>query len=403
MEIFSTYAELYRRNLFEDVIPFWQGHSPDPLYGGYFTCLDRTGKVYDTDKFAWLQGRQAWTFSMLYNRFEKRADWLQTARIGIDFLHRCGKDPDGSYYFSFTREGHPLTQAHNIYSDCFAALAFHEYAKAAHCETSAAAAVAAYRRFEARMENPKGRFDKSTAYRPSSAFGLPMMMAYLTYELEEVLPAEAVLDRYETCIRTIFERHYDPDRGILREFVAPDGSFADTFDGRLVNPGHGIEAMWFLLDIARRLDRPELVRQATDCCLSTLAYGWDETHGGIFYFLDALGAPPQQLEWDQKLWWVHLEALVALSRAYLLTGRADVWAWYRKVHDYAWTHFPDPEGGGEWFGYLNRQGEPLLTLKGGKWKGCFHVPRALYECWRNFEQIAGLPGNPGPAPHRTAA
>ncbi|MEY3051436.1 MAG: hypothetical protein RLY31_1221 [Bacteroidota bacterium] len=388
MQIYRTYADLYRRNLLEDVIPFWQRYSPDPDHGGYFTCLDRTGKVYDTDKFAWLQGRQAWTFAMLYNRYAQREDWLRTARAGIEFLNRCGRDPDGSYYFSLSREGQALTQAHNIFSDCFAAMAFHEYAKAGRCEASAAAALAAYRRFEARLDHPKGRFDKSTGHRPLSAFGLPMMMAYLTYELEPILPGAAVVDRYEACIDTIFQRHFDPDRGIIREFVAPDGTFSDTFDGRLVNPGHGIEAMWFLMDIACRLDRPDLVRQATDCCLSTLAYGWDAAHGGIFYFLDAHGAPPQQLEWDQKLWWVHLEALVALSRAYLLTRREDVWEWYRKVHDYTWARFPDPDGGGEWFGYLNRQGEPLLTLKGGKWKGCFHVPRALFECWRNFEAIA---------------
>jgi N-acylglucosamine 2-epimerase len=42
---------------------------------------------------------------------------------------------------------------------------------------------------------------------------------------------------------------------------------------------------------------------------------------------------------------------------------------------------------GEWFGYLNRQGEPHVTLKGGKWRGCFHVPMALYQCWKIFERI----------------
>jgi len=24
-------------------------------------------------------------------------------------------------------------------------------------------------------------------------------------------------------------------------------------------------------------------------------------------------------------------------------------------------------------------------LKGGKWKGCFHVPRGLYEIWKMLE------------------
>jgi len=33
-----------------------------------------------------------------------------------------------------------------------------------------------------------------------------------------------------------------------------------------------------------------------------------------------------------------------------------------------------------------RRGEVLLPLKGGKWKGCFHVPRGLFQCWQILEQ-----------------
>jgi len=120
--------------------------------------------------------------------------------------------------------------------------------------------------------------------------------------------------------------------------------------------------------------------------VSTLAFGWDDEYGGIYYFLDAEGKPPQQLEWDQKLWWVHLESLVALAMGYLLTGRK-CWEWYEKVHEYAWPRFADSDHG-EWFGYLNRRGEVLLNLKGGKWKGCFHVPRAMYLCYRGFHEMS---------------
>ncbi|MDD2245286.1 MAG: AGE family epimerase/isomerase, partial [Dysgonamonadaceae bacterium] len=49
-------------------------------------------------------------------------------------------------------------------------------------------------------------------------------------------------------------------------------------------------------------------------------------------------------------------------------------------------HFKDPEYP-EWWGYLNRKGEVLLDLKGGKWKGCFHVPRGLYQCWKTLDSI----------------
>ncbi|RPH30330.1 AGE family epimerase/isomerase, partial [bacterium] len=144
--------------------------------------------------------------------------------------------------------------------------------------------------------------------------------------------------------------------------------------------------MWFLMDIARRRGDQRLIELAVDVTLRTLLLSWDETHGGIFYFLDAEGKPPDRLDWDQKLWWVHGETLVALAMGYLLTGRPACLEWLQRVHEYTWTHFPDPEYG-EWYGYLNRRGEVLLPLKGGKWKGCFHVPRTLYRCALLFEEI----------------
>ncbi|MFZ1523658.1 MAG: AGE family epimerase/isomerase, partial [Saprospiraceae bacterium] len=71
---------------------------------------------------------------------------------------------------------------------------------------------------------------------------------------------------------------------------------------------------------------------------------------------------------------------------YLHTKDEKCWQWFEKLHEYTWSHFPDPEYG-EWYGYLNRQGQPLLSLKGGKWKGCYHVPRGLYQCSQTLEKI----------------
>ena len=121
--------------------------------------------------------------------------------------------------------------------------------------------------------------------------------------------------------------------------------------------------------------------------LDTIEYGWDEEYGGIFYFLDVIGNPPQQLEWDQKLWWVHVESLVALAKGYAYTKDENCAKWFKKIHDYTWSHFKDTEHG-EWFGYLNRRGEVLLDSKGGKWKGCFHIPRSLYQVWKTLETIS---------------
>ena len=167
-----------------------------------------------------------------------------------------------------------------------------------------------------------------------------------------------------------------------------DNELVDCMDGRLMNPGHAIEAMWFIMDLGKRLNRPELIEKACQIALAEAEYGWDKQHGGVFYFMDRLGCPLQQLEWDQKLWWVHIETLITMLKGYQLTGNEKCLAWFERVHEYVWSHFTDAEHGGEWFGYLNRQGEVLLTLKGGKWKGCFHVPRGLLQCWTMLEEIA---------------
>lgn len=385
---YQSYARWYKDNLLNDVLPFWEKYSIDKENGGYFTSLNKYGKVFDTDKFSWLQGRQIWMFSKLYNQVAQNENWLAVAENGVRFLKKYGRDEqnDHSFFFSWTKSGKPLTHAYNIYSDCFAALGFYEYSKASGDVDSSHIALHTYQRFITRLENPKGKFEKTINNRPLSTFGLPMMTAYLTFEMEEALGQEVAIPLYEKCIDLILNKHRHPDTGLIHEFVAQDGSFIDTYDGRLLNPGHGIEAMWFLMDIALKLDKKPLINQTTDVCLHLLNHAWDKVYGGIYYFMDAKGAPPQQLEWNQKLWWVHLEALIALSKAYLLTRRTDVWAWYEKVHEYTWSHFPDAANG-EWYGYLNRQGQPLLDLKGGKWKGCFHVPRGLYECWQNFEKM----------------
>jgi N-acylglucosamine 2-epimerase len=170
------------------------------------------------------------------------------------------------------------------------------------------------------------------------------------------------------------------------ENITTDNKLSDSFEGRVLNPGHAIEATWFIMDLGVRLKKPDLIEKAVDIGIKMVEYGWDKKYGGIFYFMDRKGHPVQQLEWDQKLWWVHVETLISMAKGYQLTGSKECLKWFGIIHDYTWTHFKDREYP-EWFGYLNRQGEVLLPLKGGKWKGCFHIPRGLYQIWKILEKI----------------
>ncbi len=378
---FSAMAARYRAELLDNVLPFWLEKSQDREYGGYFTCLGRDGSVFDTDKFVWLQGREVWMFSMLYNKFRKDAAWLDCARHGAEFLRDHGWTGDYDFYFSLTREGKPIIQPYNIFSNTFACMAFAQYAEASGSDEFAFLARKTFDRILARRDNPKGQWAKGVpGTRPLKDFALPMIICNMALEVEKIVDDKALMDRtIADCLHEVLDVFYQPDLGVMVENVsAVDGSLVDCFEGRRVNPGHDLEALWFLMNLGVRLGDRALVRKSVDIALRVIDYGWDKEYGGIFYFMDRKGFPTQELEWDQKLWWVHLESAIAMIKGYQLTGEEKCLEWFLKLDDYMWTHFKDREYP-EWFGYLNRRGEVLLPLKGGKWKGCFHVPRGLYQ------------------------
>ena len=380
-------SEIYKNELLNNIIPFWAENSLDREFGGYFTCLDRTGKVYDTDKFAWLQGRQIWTFSTLYAKIQPNQNWLSIAKHGAEFMKKNGRDAEGNWYFSFNRQGMPLIQPYNIFSDCFAAMGFGALYSIDQQDEYAAIAKQTFQNILNRKNNPKGKYSKAyPGTRSLKNFSLPMILCNLSLELSHLLDTKIVEELIDEVIYEVMEVFYQQDSGLILENVNPDGSFSDCFEGRSINPGHTIEAMWFIMDLAKRTNNKQLIDRALEIALRTLEYGWDKENGGIFYFMDIKNAPMQQLEWDQKLWWVHIETLVCLAKGFELTGNEACKQWFETIHDYTWKNFRDPDYN-EWFGYLNREGKVLIPAKGGKWKGCFHIPRGLLQVWKTLEKI----------------
>ncbi len=379
-------AQRYRKELLENVLPFWLEKSQDREYGGYFSCLDRDGSVYDTDKFIWLQGREVWMFAMLYNRLDRRPEWLEAAVQGAEFLKKYGHDGNYDFYFSVTREGRPLVEPYNIFSNTFACMAFAQLAKATGSSEYAEIARKTFCRILERRFCPKGRWSKAVpGTRAMKDFALPMIICNMALEVEDIIRDPALIEKtIDESVHEIVDVFYKPELGVILENLAPDGSMIDCFEGRKINPGHDLEAMWFLMDIGVRRSDRALIDKAVEIALSVIEYGWDKQYGGIFYFMDRKGAPTQELEWDQKLWWVHIESAIAMIKGYALTGNEKCLEWFEKLDGYLWSRFKDPDYP-EWFGYLDRRGEVLLPLKGGKWKGCFHVPRGLFTIEQTLE------------------
>ena len=231
------------------------------------------------------------------------------------------------------------------------------------------------------MPDPTGLGPKTIPEtRTGRAFGIPMIYLNVTSVLMRVDPEKRALyeERAASCVEDIFRYHVKDELGCVLENVGPEGEARlDFTEGRIVNPGHDIEGVWFLLEHAKRTGDKALVEKAETIFNRAINAGWDKEYGGLLYFIDCLGRPPEAYEHDMKLWWPHDEILISSLMLYRDTGKEEYLDWFYRTLDYSKEHFSDPAFG-EWYGYLRRDGKPTEpACKGSTFKGPFHLPRML--------------------------
>ncbi len=380
-----AYRQKYEQELLENIIPFWTKYSPDYQNGGYFNCLDQDGTIYDTTKHIWLQGRQVWLFSKFYREIEAKPQWLKMARLGADFLQNHAIRDDGRLYFSVSREGKPIYLQRKIFSECFYIMALAAFSRASeqpHLLDEAKQKLEKV--WDWAYDWTKVGRPHYSGQTPAQSLAVPMILLNLIAEV-----AGEETQTYQREIKECIARlklHIHGETKTVYELVTPEGNLIDSSDGRLLNPGHAIEAGWFLQHWAQHFQDQTLSDTATNMIRWSFERGWDAEYGGIYYFLDAKGYSPTPLEWFMKLWWVHCEALYGHLLNFSLTGKKEDWDAFVQVDTYTFQRFRDPQFG-EWFGYLDRAGSVTHRFKGGPYKGCFHVPRALWLCWRLLETL----------------
>ncbi|MBR4767699.1 MAG: AGE family epimerase/isomerase [Lachnospiraceae bacterium] len=365
----------YRQELIENVLPFWLDNAIDEKNGGVFTCLDETGKIYGRDKSVWFQGRALWAFSKAYNLIGRDPKYLAAAETIYRFLPKC-TDTDGRMFFTVTEAGEGLQKRRYYFSETFAAIGCAEYYKASgdpnalkdagRYFTVAYECFTGVRKTEPKID-PKHQDLKALS---------PVMIMLSTAQVMRSLNDEnrEKYDRIASeCLNEVLHGGYFKENALL-ENVKRDGSFSDTPTGRIVNPGHSLEAAWFIMTEGILRHDDEVIRKGREIIDVTLPLGWDKTHGGIIAFTDALGKPPVALEWDMKLWWPQCEAMIALYMAYLHFGDEKYLAFFDEIEAYVEKHFADRKNG-EWYGYLHYDNTVSNTLKGNIFKGPFHVPR----------------------------
>ena len=395
-------AHQWVRDELQGSADFWLRHGLDREHGGVYTCLDRKGEIFSTDKSVWMQGRCGWIYAFLCSNYGGRPEWLEASRSCVEFLegHCVNHEAGDRLYFTVTGDGRPLRQRRYCFSEDFYTMANAElYANTGekkYIERARRTYELTYALRHGLIKDPTGLGPKTVPEtRRGRAFGDPMIYLNVTAVMRRCDPENAALyeARAKKCVDEIVRYHYKPELKCVLETVGPDGELqTDTTAGRVVNPGHDIEGSWFLAEQANATGDRELHAIAETIFRNAIAAGWDEQYGGLLYFIDCMGKPPEAYEHDMKLWWPHNEILIASMLFYRDTGDTYYLDWFYKTLDYCREHFADPAYG-EWFGYLRRDGLPTEPpCKGSTFKGPFHVPRSLILVDKLMDEIEAKHG-----------
>lgn len=373
----KTWAASYKQDLTDNIMPFWLKNGLDRKHGGIYTCVNRDGRLMDTTKSVWFQGRFGFIAAYAYNNVEKNPEWLAASKSCIDFIQSYCFDTEGHMFFEVTQDGMPLRKRRYVFSECFAAIAMAEYAIASGDKTYAEKALELFKRIQRFLSTPGFLEPKYLPTLQSRGHSITMILINTASRIRAAISDPILNQQIDDSLTAIRSYFIHPEFKALLEMVGPNGEFIDTCNGRIINPGHCIETSWFILEEAksRNWDK-ELVQTALQILDWSWSWGWDKEYGGIINFRDCLNFPVQDYSQDMKFWWPQTEAIIATLYAYQATHDEKYLAMHKQISDWTYAHFPDREYG-EWYGYLHRDGTVAQPAKGNIFKGPFHIPRMM--------------------------
>lgn len=386
-EYIKAWAESYKKDLTENIMPFWMKYGLDRENGGVYTCVNRDGSLMDTTKSVWFQGRFAFICSFAYNNVEKNQEWLDAAKSTLEFIEKHCFDEQGHMYFSVTAEGKPLRKRRYVFSETFAAIAMSEYALATGDQHWAKRAIQVFEDTQRFLATPGFLPAKFEADVKLQGHSIVMILINVGSCIRKVVDDPKLTQQIDESIEKLKKYFIHPEFKCLLETVGENGEFIDTNMTRTINPGHCIETSWFIMEEAklRGWDKPmfDLALQVFDWSWD---WGWDKQYGGIINFRDCKNLPSQDYSQDMKFWWPQCETIIASLYAYLGTGDEKYLYRHERISEWTYAHFPDAEYG-EWYGYLHRDGTVAQPAKGNLYKGPFHIPRMMIKGYMLCQEI----------------
>jgi mannose/cellobiose epimerase-like protein (N-acyl-D-glucosamine 2-epimerase family) len=344
----------YRRDLFEDFLPFMDRHIIDHDLGGFLCTADRDGTVLSQDKVTWYEGRGTWVYSFLYNHFGHNPKHLEVARKSVALILPAFPSNGEMYVKRFTRDGKPVGEPDpEIYSDMFVAEGLAEFAKATGERRYRQLAKELLLKCVARYDRPDYYPRIGETYLGSGAKAFPgarvlgcwMVLLRAATQMLETQADTEIAQVCDRSVNAIVEHHFNPAFALMNELLNHDLSRPDSEYVQLVYTGHSIETLWMVMAEGRRRGDTQLFNTAAERFRRHVEVAWDDVYGGVFRNLQNVDANVWSVD---KVLWAQAEVLIGALMVYEHTRAAWARDLFSKMYLYVQDKYP-----------LRRHGLPL--------------------------------------------
>jgi len=397
------FAAAARRELIEDILPFWRARTLDKQRGGFIGQMSNDLHVKeDASKGLILNARILWAFSAVYGYTHDEQDRVLARRAYEYVTHRFLDPQHGGCFWELDCRGIVIDDKKKIYGEAFCIYALAEHYRTCRSLKALKLAMDIFYRVEEHAHDKKygGYFevmsrdwqpcedmrlsDKDMDEKKSMNNHLHVLEAYAN--LLRVWPEPVLADRLRELIDLFRRRILNAEKTHFQHFF--DETWAAKSDSYTF--GHDIEGSWLLCEAADVLGDRRLAEDvraaAVKIARAVLEEGLD-TDGSLFY-----EARRGRITVRNKEWWPQAEAMVGFYNAWQLTGdnafrEASVRCWQfieRRIVDHA--H-------GEWYWCARSDGthDPAQP-KVSAWKGPYHNARCCLEIIHRTQMKSSHPG-----------
>jgi len=391
-------AQKVRKELIDDILPFWIEKMTDADNGGYYGQITGNNDlITSAPKGGILNARILWTFSAAYRALGKE-EYLDAASRARDYIFKFFTDKEfGGIYWSVDYKGNPLDTKKQIYSLAFSIYALSEFYLATNDQESLKMAIDLFHLIEKYSYDPEygGYFE---AYSRDWKLLEDLRLSDKDANEKKTMNTHLhILEAYTNLYRVWKDDHLSKQ---LRELI---GMFFDhivnhetwhlnlffdefwTLKSSDISYGHDIECSWLLYEAAEVLGDPEMIKKAENICINILKASLEgmQPDNSLIYEKKLNGHTD-----TQRHWWPQAEAVVGLINGFELTGNQNWLKMADGCFDFILEKLVDKQNG-EWHWGVYSDGSINNTDdKAGFWKCPYHNGRMSLEVMRRAEIIS---------------